>query len=194
MLIAKPVQRIIINLVVFQIAWLACVLGGAHGLPWLGVGVVALVVSLHLSLASEPTREVLLMVLVGLLGGLWDGLLVRFGFLEYPSGQIVPWFAPVWIVAMWVAFTTTLNVSLGWLKGRWYLASLLGAIGGPLAFFGGYKLGAVAFPDTLVAMVVLAGGWSFLLPLVVWMARHFDGAGFSQAHPSSSLAEESTRV
>lgn len=190
----KPMQRIILNLVVFQIAWLACVLGGAHGLPWLGVGVVAVVAALHLRLASAPAREALLLVLVGLLGGLWDGLLMRYGFLEYPSGVILPWLAPVWIIAMWVAFATTLNVSLGWLKGRWYLATLLGAIGGPLAFYGGYKLGAVAFPDTFVAMVVLAGGWSFLMPLVLWMARRFDGAGLASANPSPSLAEESPRV
>lgn len=187
-------HRFILNLVVFQVAWFACVLGGAHGLPWLGVGVVALVVALHLRLASDPAREALLLLLVGVVGGLWDGLLVRYGFLEYPSGLIVPWLAPVWIIAMWVAFATTLNVSLGWLKGRWYLACLLGAIGGPLAYFGGYKLGAVAFPDTLVAMVVLAGGWSFLMPLVLWMAQRFDGAGLASAQTSSSLAEESTRV
>lgn len=186
--------RLVVNLVAFQIAWLACVLGGAHGLPWLGVGVAALVVALHLSMSSAPRREAMLLVLVGLLGAVWDGILVRFGFLEYPSGMLLPWLAPVWIIAMWVAFATTLNVALSWLKGRWTLAVVLGAIGGPLAFYGGHKLGAVAFPDIVVAMAVLAGGWSFLMPLCAWLAQRFDGAGFPKPPALIGLTEDRTDV
>jgi hypothetical protein len=187
-------QRLIVNLVAFQVGWFACVLGGAHQLPWLGVGVVSAVVALHLALSSNPIREAILLLLVGVLGAFWDGLLVRFGFLEYPSGMIQPWLAPVWIIAMWVSFATILNVSLWWLKGRWYLASLLGAIGGPLAYFAGYKLGAVQFPDFLVAMTVLAGGWSFLMPMSLWLARRFDGAGFPKAASLPSSSEDHSRV
>jgi hypothetical protein len=187
-------QRLIINLVAFQVAWFACVLGGAHGLPWLGVGVVAIVAGLHLRLSSNPGRESVLLVLVGLIGAVWDGLLVRFGFLEYPSGMILPWLAPVWIIAMWVSFATMLNVTLSWLKGRWYLATLFGAIGGPLAFFAGHRLGAVEFPDLFLAMAALAAGWSFLTPMMLWMARRFDGAGFPKPASLKPLSEDSTGV
>ncbi|MCG6896887.1 MAG: DUF2878 domain-containing protein [Thiocapsa sp.] len=176
--------RLVCNLIAFQIGWLACVLGGAHDLPWLGVGVVALVAALHLRLSSDWAREAALLVIVGIIGALWDGLLVRFGFLEYPSGMILPWLAPVWIIAMWVSFATTLNVALAWLKGRWYLATLFGAVGGPLAYYAGAKLGGVRFPDLLVSMAVLAGGWSFLMPLGAWIARQFNGSGFPK--PASS--------
>lgn len=186
--------RLVVNLVAFQIAWFACVLGGAHGWPWLGVGVTALVVALHLWMSDGPRREALLLVLVGAIGAVWDGFLVRFGFLEYSSGMLLPWLAPVWIIAMWVAFATTLNVVLSWLKGRWTLAVVLGAIGGPLAFYGGHRLGAVAFPDTFVAMAVLAGGWSFLMPLSAWLAQRFDGAGFPKAATLTTLAEDSAGV
>jgi hypothetical protein len=119
---------------------------------------------------------------------------VRFGFLDYPSGMLFPWIAPVWIIAMWMAFATTLNVALSWLKGRWTLAVVLGAIGGPLAFYGGHTLGGVVFPDTFVAMAVLAGGWSFLMPLSAWLAQRFDGAGFPKAATSTTLAEDSAGV
>ncbi|QVL48214.1 MAG: DUF2878 domain-containing protein [Thiocapsa sp.] len=186
--------RLVVNLVAFQIAWFACVLGGAHGWPWLGVGVTALVVALHLWMSDGPRREAMLLVLVGAIGAVWDGFLVRFGFLEYSSGMLLPWLAPVWIIAMWVAFATTLNVVLSWLKGRWTLAVVLGAIGGPLAFYGGHRLGAVAFPDTFVAMAVLAGGWSFLMPLSAWLAQRFDGAGFPKAATLTTLTEDSAGV
>ncbi|MFZ0791649.1 MAG: DUF2878 domain-containing protein [Chromatiaceae bacterium] len=137
--------RVLFNVLAFQIGWFACVIGGAKGLPWIGVAITGLIVALHLSLSGAPRREALLLVIVGTIGALWDGLVMRLGFLEYPSGMILPWLAPVWIIAMWVGFATTLNVSLGWLRGRWYLATLSGAIGGPLAFYAGMKLGASAF-------------------------------------------------
>lgn len=167
--------RILVNLVAFQIGWLACVLGGAHGWPWLGVAVMALVAALHLATTTRPGREAVLLVSVACLGALWDGLLVRLGFLEYPSGMILPWLAPVWIIAMWVGFATTLNVSLGWLRGRWYWALGFGAVGGPLAYWAGMKLGGVQFPDPVAALAVLAGGWSFLMPFVSWLALRLSG-------------------
>jgi hypothetical protein len=121
---------------------------------------------------------------VAIIGALWDGLLVRLGFLDYPSGLILPWLAPVWIVAMWAGFATTLNVSLRWLRGRWSLAVLLGAIGGPLAYYAGMKLGGVSFPDPFAALMVLAGGWSFLMPLVSWIALKLDAEPVSTQSPT----------
>ena len=167
--------RLLINLIAFQLGWLACVLGGAHGWPWLGVGAMGLVATLHLATSATPGREAVLLVLVGCIGALWDGLLVRLGFLEYPSGIILPWLAPVWIIALWVGFATTLNVSLGWLRGRWYWALLFGALGGPLAYWAGMKLGGVRLPDPVAALAVLAGGWSFLMPVVSWLALRLSG-------------------
>ncbi|MBK1644012.1 hypothetical protein CKO25_04945 [Thiocapsa imhoffii] len=178
--------RIILNLVAFQIGWLACVLGGAHQQPWLGVVVVALVVAYHLKQCVAPGRELRLLLIMGVMGAVWDGMLVRFGFLDYPSGLFVAWLAPVWIIAMWVGFATTLNVSLAWLKGRWGLAVVLGGLAGPLAYYAGYRLGGVYFPDLFVAMVVLAGGWSFLMPVSLWFAQRFDGTMRAAAMPSDS--------
>jgi hypothetical protein len=57
-----------------------------------------------------------------------------------------------------------------WLLGRWWLASLFGAIGGPLAFYAGMRLGAVSFPDPIAALAVLAVGWAVLMPLTAWIA------------------------
>lgn len=163
------------NFVLFQVAWFACVLGGANGLPWFGIAVVALVVAVHLRWAARPGREALLLVAAGGIGALWDGLLSGFGWLVYPSGIVATWLAPIWIIAMWIAFATTFNRSLGWLKGRWYLATGLGAIGGPLAYAAGAGLGGVSFPDPPLAMVVLAGGWAFLMPLLLALAARLDG-------------------
>ncbi|NKN32321.1 DUF2878 domain-containing protein [Marichromatium bheemlicum] len=190
---AQPsIRRILVNLVAFQLGWLACVLGGAHQLPWLGVGVVVLVAALHLATSPERGSEARLLVLIALMGALWDGLLARFGFLVYPSGMLLPWLAPVWIIAIWVAFATTLNVSLAWLQGRWYLAFTIGALGAPLAYYAGAKLGGVHFPDPVVALAVLGGGWSFLMPASLALAARL--ARTATAHDTTErlVTEEGT--
>ena len=164
-----------LNVVAFQIGWFACVLGGANSLPWLGTLLAAGVVVVHLARVPRPAAEAGLIGLAGVLGGAWDSLLVAIGLVSYPSGTLIAGTAPHWMVALWLIFATTLNVSLRWLRGRGWVAAALGAIGGPLAYYAGYKLGAVSFIDTGAAMIVLAGGWALLMPLLVAISVRFDG-------------------
>jgi len=173
---ARPsTGRVLANFAAFQIGWFACVLGAAHGAPWLGIGVTALVVAWHLVAAAQPGVEARLIVIVAMLGAIWDSALVALGWIDYASGTIVAGAAPGWIVAMWALFATTLNVSLNWLKGRDWLAVAFGSIGGPLAFYGGAKLGAVSFPQPLFALGALAIGWAILTPILTRLATHFNG-------------------
>jgi hypothetical protein len=168
-------MNVIINFVAFQIGWFACVLGGAHQLPWVGVVIVAGVLAYHLAQAHRPTAELSLIVLAAIVGGTWDSLLVAAGLLAYPSGTLIAGTAPYWIVAMWMLFATTLNVSLRWLKGRYVLAALLGGIAGPLAYFGGAKLGGVQFQDMTLGLGALAVGWAVFMPLLMAVSNRFDG-------------------
>ncbi|MGB5202220.1 MAG: DUF2878 domain-containing protein, partial [Sedimenticolaceae bacterium] len=83
--------------------------------------------------------------------------------------------APYWIVAMWMGFATTLNVSLGWLKGRYWLAALFGAVGGPLAYLAGAKLGGITLISSEAALTALALGWATIMPLLMYLAARLDG-------------------
>ncbi len=168
-------MRLLINIVVYQLCWLACILGGASGLPLAGVAAVALAVGWHLYLADDPRPEIALLVIAGVVGAAWDSLLVAAGWLVYPSGTLLAGTAPYWIVALWVGFATTFNLSLRYFKRRLWLAALLGAIGGPLAFLAGERLGGVVFTDTTIALAALALGWSVLMPLMMLAARRLNG-------------------
>ena len=186
LVVASPARpstgRVLANFIAFQIGWFACVLGSAHGAPWLGIGVTALVVAWHLGAAAQPGIEARLLVIVALLGATWDSALVALGWIEYASGTIIAGAAPGWIVAMWVLFAATLNVSLDWLKGRDALAVAFGAIGGPLAFYGGAKLGAVSFPQPLLAFGALAIGWALFTPLLTRLATRLNGIHHPSVH------------
>ena len=180
-------KAIIVNAVVFQIGWLCCVLAGASHLPWLGTGVALLIVAWHVTHSGNPNSELLLVLAAGFIGAVWDSLLVYAGWLQYPSGTLIENTAPHWIVAMWMLFATTLNVSLNWLKHRPALAVLFGAAGGPVAYYAGYKLGGVQIPDLASAMTALALGWAVLMPLLMALASRLDG----DRRPSSAIPTRS---
>ncbi len=168
-------KAIIINALLFQAGWLCCVLAGAHHLPWLGTLTALLIVAWHLGNAGDAYKELRLILIAGMIGAVWDSFLVYAGWLVYPSGTLLEGTAPHWIVAMWLLFATTLNVSLRWLKQRLLLAAVLGAVAGPAAYFAGYKLGGVQIPDLAAGMTSLALGWSVFMPLLMALSNRLDG-------------------
>jgi len=167
-------RAIIMNAAVFQIGWLCCVLAGANHVPWLGTLTALFIVTWHIIHANGPRNELLLILSAGIIGAVWDSLLVYAGWLQYPSGTLIDNTAPHWIVAMWMLFATTLNVSLEWLKQRPALAAALGAAAGPAAYFAGYKLGGVEIPDFTTAMTALALGWALFMPILMALANRLD--------------------
>ncbi len=167
--------RFLTNLAAFQIGWFACVLGGANALPLAGTMTVAVAVGLHLFVVRNPPLELLLVIAASAIGLVWDSLVVSLGLMSYPSGTFAEGFAPHWIIAMWALFATTLNVSMGWLKGRPVLAALLGGIGGPMAYLTGYKLGGVVIPDLWLGLIVQGIGWAVMMPLLTVLATRLNG-------------------
>ncbi|WP_455219762.1 DUF2878 domain-containing protein [Kaarinaea lacus] len=165
----------IINFILFQIGWFACVISSAASQPIWGVVVAAVVIGYHLIRAVIPLYEFYLIFIAMIIGVLWDSLLVTLSLLDYASGILIPNTAPYWIVVMWGLFATTLNVSLRWLKGKYQLSILLGAIAGPLAYYGGEQLGAVNFVDPSMAFLALAVGWAIFTPLLIAVSKNIDG-------------------
>jgi len=169
-----PVQKLL-NFVLFQLGWFACVLGAAARRPLLGCGIALLIIGWHLWRAPHPARESSLLLLAMLVGGIWDSLLVWLGLLQYPVGMLLPGTAPYWIVVMWALFASTLNLSLRWLKQYLLLSILLGAVAGPIAYLAGARLGALSFTQPVPALMILALGWAVVTPLLLKLSSRFDG-------------------
>jgi hypothetical protein len=158
-----------------QIGWFACVLGAARDRAWIGAATVVLLVALHLRIVARPLPELRLIASVMLMGGAWDSLLVRAGLMAYPHGTLLPGFAPLWIVALWGLFAAQFNTTYRWLKTRIGIAAALGAVAGPVSFHAGQVLGALRFEKPWGTAVALGVGWAVLLPVVVLLARRWDG-------------------
>jgi len=167
-------NALLINLSLFKAGWLAAVFAAAASLPVLGTAVIGIAVAVHLWQSDEPRDELLLLALAAAVGFVWESLLVYAGIVQYGPNTALAATAPYWIVAMWVLFATTLNVGMRWLRKNLLVASLFGGLGGPMSFLAGEKAGAVTFPDTSTALVVIGLGWAVLLPLLVRFAARND--------------------
>ncbi len=168
-------MSMLINFAAFQFGWFASVLSAAAMVPWLGVIAVCAIIALHLYRAQDAAQEFVLILICGAIGSLWDSVLVAMGWVSYPSGMLIPQASPYWIVSMWLLFATTLNVSMGWLKGRPWLAAVFGLVGGPLAYIAGQKLGGIYLLDSTAALSALGLGWAVLMPLLLVIAERFNG-------------------
>ena len=162
--------RKVINVVLFQAAWFAAVLGAARGMLWLGPLSMIPVLALHLALEENRRGEARLLLAAGLLGFLFDTTFVAGGVFT-PLQHLFPRpISPPWMICLWLNFAATLNVSLAWLRGHFILAAAFGAVGGPLAYYSGARLGATETLPTTTGMLLLAIGWGIMTPLLVWLA------------------------
>jgi hypothetical protein len=171
--IRKPTWRngATLNFVLFQAGWFACVQGAASVMAWAGALCVAAIVGWHVFHAANRSAELRLLAVAMVLGFLWENLLARSGWLRYPGNDTLAGMAPYWLVLMWALFAITLNGSLAWLKPRPWVAALFGAVGGPLAFLAGERMGAVVFVSSTSALAALAVGWAAMTPLLLAIAR-----------------------
>jgi len=73
-------------------------------------------------------------------------------------------------VMLWMIFAMTLNHSLAWLSQKYYLSILFGAIGGPLAYIAGEKLGAITLLSSN-SIIMLCVGWALITPVLLIIAN-----------------------
>lgn len=161
-----------INAVGYQLVWLTSVARAAHGDPYSGPLAALAFAMLVFVFGGQRRSDLQLVPLVLGIGLLTDGAWLTLHLLDYSA----PWpsasSTPAWMLGIWLAFGMTLNHSLTFLKGRYALAALLGAIGGPLAYWSAARgFGALHFIATMpVVFTCLSLAWVVLVPLLVLLA------------------------
>jgi hypothetical protein len=159
----------------YNCAWFACVLGAAAQRPLFGMVVAAAVVLWHLHSATAPRRELRLIAIAVLCGAAFETLLVASGWVRMSPALLLGSFTPLWMVALWAAFATMLNVALRALRPRYLLSAALAAMGAPLAYYAGARMGALQWVQEVPALLLIALGWAVLTPLLMKSAQRYDG-------------------
>ena len=167
----------VLNAAANQAGWFACVLGAAGGWETMGATIAIALALGHVALSERPDKEWPLLLAAAGIGIVVDTLHAGFGILGF-RGHEAGTLAPLWIIALWIQFGTTLHFCLRWLSRRYALAAVLGLIGGPVAFLGGERLGAVTFGEPRVlSLGILALSWSIALATLVAIADRLGGVG-----------------
>jgi hypothetical protein len=171
-----------VNFALYYAGWFACVLGPAWGWPWTGTAIALGLMACHLALVERRREELHLMLATAAIGTAVDSAQIAAGLLRFPGGTLFGWLPPAWLIVLWAQFAATFHFSMQWLKGRPRTAALFGAVGGPLAFLAGRRLGVVAFhPAEWPSLLSLAVVWGAVLPLLGAIAARQDGrAGIGQ--------------
>ncbi len=153
----------------FQVVWLICALGAARGYGEPGMLAAGLLVLWSFWRAPSPAPAKATLIAAGVLGATAETFLVASGLVRYaaawPSANLVP----AWLVALWLAYATTMP-ALAMLLGRQPLlkASLIGALLAPVAYLAGERLGALEFlAPTWLGPVAVAAVWAVASPTLL---------------------------
>ncbi|MDX1755012.1 MAG: DUF2878 domain-containing protein [Marinobacter sp.] len=169
MAIMRPASTLslVLNFAAFQLGWLVCVLFTNQ----LAAVAALLLVLAHLRwLSVFPGPEALFILLGTASGALLDSLWLGTGVLVTTPDSVL---APLWLVALWALFMTTLCHSLAWLGRRRVLPFLLAPIAGPCAYWAASGLGAVQLGDRVITTLLLAAGWLVLFPGLLTIRKRF---------------------
>ena len=157
-------------MLMFQLGWAACVLGGNT----LAIVYTVTALLIHHRYLMEEKNEWQLILSIAIFGVSWDSLLVFFGLINYSN---TGWFSlPIWMICLWLLFATTFMHSLSWMARYLWLAAIGGAVFGPMSYWAGVELSAAYFgASVLTSMLVIAAGWLVLFPIGIYMAGKLKG-------------------
>lgn len=170
----------LLNYLFYQAGWFTCVLGAAAGWPGLGFLVAAILVAFHLRLSADRRRDLHRIALAVTMGVLVEGLHITAGTYRFTSGTVVALLPPPWLLVMWAQMATTFDFSMRPVIARPAAAAVFGAVGGPLAFLAGERLGAITLHRPLApGLALLAISWAIAMTALAlaeqWAARRNPG-------------------
>ena len=161
-------KKTLINLALFQLGWLVCVLGGNI----YAAVFTSLVLLIHGWLILDDRREWKLIAVIVFCGCLWDISMAQIGVIHFTDTMIAG--IPLWLVCLWLLFATTFRHSLLWLRRYLWLAVPLGGVFGPLSYWFGADLAEVELRAPVFAsLAIMAAGWAVLFPCGIYYASTF---------------------
>lgn len=162
------------NFLLFQTLWFGSVFGAAHGYAWAGPACLGLFIVCHFKwLTKDAYADMLLMAACLLLGLVVDtagSLLGLVSFVLYDFNPITP----VWLLCLWAGFALTINHSMSWMKTQLLLATIAGAVFGPLSYYAGWQAGAMQWLQPALAAGFISISWALLMPGLCWLARRIE--------------------
>jgi hypothetical protein len=165
-------MNILLNLVLFQLGWIATVAGAGNGMWWAGPLSLVVLAAVTFRLSPWPRTDLALVCSACLLGLVIDSAYIQFGLMRFAEPVPFMDLAPIWILGMWMSFALTLNHSMRVFKRHLLAAGVFGLVGGPLAYYvAGRNFHAVemlASPWLVYGSIAVV--WGLVTPMLLAMA------------------------
>jgi len=176
----------LLNYALYQVGWFACVLGASWGRPGVGLSIALVLIGAHVVLSSERKVEVGLVLFATVVGAAVEVFQIAAGTYHFTSGTVHEVWPPPWLLAMWAQFANTFRFSLRRVIARPLPAALFGAVGGPVAFIAGQRLGAVTLlPPVSHGVIRLSVTWAIALVVFSVVVRRVTGDGHRPCYHTS---------
>ena len=149
-----------LNLIIFNFLWVGLVLG-RDSLIHLTLPSLLIYLACLLRIGNLKIHQVLLPATIGIT---IDSSLTFFGIFNFPDSSLI---IPLWLIVLWINFSTTIPLSLSFIGKNKLVAFGLGATALPFNYTVGERLGAVTFGDPyFFSILVLVLIWSVSFPIL----------------------------
>ncbi len=174
-------RKNIINILLMQAVWFACVLGG--NLWGWAAALIFFVIYQHM--IGSLRKEWFCILAIAVIGFSVDCTISNLQLMIYPDKNtmvVMPSFIssfapsyiplPGWMAALWLTFATLFLHGFQWLRHRPLLAAVAGAALGPANYYAGSQLHGVKLGMTLPSFFICYGIlWAIMMPLFGSIAR-----------------------
>ena len=148
------------NIVFFNLMWVGLVIG-RESLLGLTVPMVLIYSAILVFIEIIKIQQLLVPAALGIA---IDSILTMLGIFDFGDTTLL---IPLWLITLWIAFSTTLTQSLKFVGNNWLVTVTSGAIILPFNYAVGERLGAVTFTENYFLTIFIIGIiWSVCLPLL----------------------------
>ncbi len=162
---------IVMNALAFQVVWFICVQG--HSLS--GLLVANLLLVAHVIFIRPKANEIGSMVQLVAFGVVFDSLLMSSGAVTYHGhyGNLIPG----WLIALWLAFSTTLNHSMKWIFKTGWLPVVTGFFLIPFSYWIGiYISGSKILVQPALFLAAEGSVWALILTWIRYQLKADQGS------------------
>lgn len=155
-LCSENTLKIILNVFIFKIGWMICILKGDVGaLIYMPVALL-----LYIIFVSKSVFELYIVAVAASLGVLRDLILIKYAVFFIPSNNAI---FPFWLACLWVLYSTLYVRVFDWFCGRYLVSFIVGTVFGGGSYVIGFHLtGSNFFEPYFLNLSILSISWGVL--------------------------------
>ena len=111
------------------------------------------------------------MAWVFLMAMLGEVLVNILGIYHFSDAWNIPLLPPLWLMALWLAFSCTLNHALAMIVKRPKLAVMVAMVMGPLTYLSGQRFGVLIFNQSFGALAMFSVVWGIYMSLIIFIRK-----------------------